>query len=782
MKRTTGYVGALIGLAISLATQFSSAQNTTKAPHIGYAYPAGGERGTSFEITIGGRYLGGAKKALVTGKGIEVEVLGHFGNYQRRYKSYLRDLSKKARILNRDESFQNASPDERASAFQEMVASVETVMQGNREFTVPDHPYFTRVANLSPEEFQEVSRKYMSMESVQTNNEIAELLTLRITIAPDSPLGARELRLRSYNGYSNPIFFQVGGIPEIHETEPNDQSVESTPLQTPFIQNGQIMPGDMDRIRFSATKGQKLVLNAQARQLVPYLADAVPGWFQAVLSLYDSTGKEIAYADDHLFNPDPVILFEVPADGIYEARIHDSIYRGREDFVYRLSVAESPFVTSYFPLGSQVGDPQTIELQGWNLPSRKIRIGNRATNPTHATRYIKTELTLSNAIHYETTDSQNVFEDETNNDSFAQAQTIDYPCTINGRIDKPGDKDVYLIKGSAGQALIAEVRARRLHSPVDSTLQLFDQSGNQIAWNDDPSAQLNVGVLTHHADSKLEATFPEDGEYYLQITDTQNQGGPAYGYRLQIDDPQPDFEIWAYPSITQIGAGQSVAMTAKVSRKDGFDGPVSIQLAGDPTGFALSGATIPKGKNEITFTLTAPERTRSPITRIKLTALGEGEIEDISRTVIPCDQRTQAFITPHYLETRSFTVETLRRPRVNIHYAAKHREPLKLSSSDLVSLSFEKRDATDLSKSKLQIESFEYKLRSQTLGLKLLESKDSKGSVEFTLSHEPSNSDTLEGNLIIDAYAKVRNPKAKNKKIQSVYLGTLPAIPCQVTL
>ena len=46
-------------------------------------------------------------------------------------------------------------------------------------------------------------------------------------------------------------------------------------------------------------------LAAAARELVPYLADAVPGWFQATLVLYDKKGKEVAYADDYRFNPDP---------------------------------------------------------------------------------------------------------------------------------------------------------------------------------------------------------------------------------------------------------------------------------------------------------------------------------------------------------------------------------------------------------------------------------------------------------------------------------------------
>ena len=64
--------------------------------------------------------------------------------------------------------------------------------------------------------------------------------------------------------------------------------------------NSQIMPGEVDRYRFPARKGQQLVFVTCARALIPYLADAVPGWFQATLTLFDSDGKEVAYSDHQL--------------------------------------------------------------------------------------------------------------------------------------------------------------------------------------------------------------------------------------------------------------------------------------------------------------------------------------------------------------------------------------------------------------------------------------------------------------------------------------------------
>ena len=72
--------------------------------------------------------------------------------------------------------------------------------------------------------------------------------------------------------------------------------------------------------------------------------------------LSDANGKEVAYDDDYRFKPDPMIFYEVPKDGEYVLGDLRRLYRGREDFVYRITAGELPFVTSIFPLGGRAGD------------------------------------------------------------------------------------------------------------------------------------------------------------------------------------------------------------------------------------------------------------------------------------------------------------------------------------------------------------------------------------------------------------------------------------------
>ena len=236
----------------------------------------------------------------------------------------------------------------------------------------------------------EIREKLALFQKRMVNPAIAETVTLKVTIATNAPPGQRELRLKTPAALSQPLVFCIGQLPEFDKPKPSlaerfqaAKAQRNAALQTavepvesrvtlPCVANGQILPGGVDRYKFEAVKGQRLVIAAAARELIPYLADAVPGWFQSVLSLYDTQGHELAYAGHYRFHPDPVLFYEVPKDGQYTVQIRDSIYRGREDFVYRVTMGEVPYVTGIFPLGGPAGVKTKVKLAGWNLPCDEL--------------------------------------------------------------------------------------------------------------------------------------------------------------------------------------------------------------------------------------------------------------------------------------------------------------------------------------------------------------------------------------------------------------------------
>ena len=310
--------------------------------------------------------------------------------------------------------------------------------------TLPRHPLIWALQDPTSEGIQRLVYEFFGVRPrVQVNSSIAETAVVELTIAADAPPGDRELRLVTPVGYSNPMYIQVGVNPEVLELEPNDPETpwKAAPIELPVVLNGQIREGDVDRFGFRAEAGQELVIRTQARRLVPYMADAVPGWFQAAIVLYDDAGDQVAYADSYRFDPDPVLFFRVMQSGTYTLEVFDSIYRGRQDFVYRVTVSEQPFATGIFPLGGPVGSATSAELTGWNLPRTQVELDTKTPGVVRAVTEVGGQW-LQAPLKYTVGTLPELLEHDPN-DALAAARKIEPPVIINGRIDQPGDVDSY---------------------------------------------------------------------------------------------------------------------------------------------------------------------------------------------------------------------------------------------------------------------------------------------------------------------------------------------------
>ena len=180
---------------------------------------------------------------------------------------------------------------------------------------------------------------------------------------------------------------------------------------------------------------------------------------------------------------------------------------------------------------------------------------------------------------------------------------VSLPVIVNGRIDQPGDVDVYAFAATAGTELVADVNARRLGSPLDSVIKLTTADGEQIAFADDWYNKTE-GLLTHHADARIEMVLPADGTYYLHIADAQHRGGRAYAYRLRLEARKPDFELRAVPPSLNLRQDSTAAFTVYALRQHGFTNDITISATALPTGLILSGGVIPGDRESVQMTLT----------------------------------------------------------------------------------------------------------------------------------------------------------------------------------
>jgi hypothetical protein len=709
----------------------SSARAQVSPPHIGYIYPAGGRQGGTFEVKLGGQYLDGADSLHISGDGVQAKILGQ------------------TRPLTQRE----------IAALRKMLQDLE-----NKE----------NKTDADRKEIAEIRQK-LAPPAVRPTPALAEVVTVEITIDAKAAPGPRQLRLRANTGMSNPVVFIVGQLAELSQKKELIDPEASRPkppdisITLPAVLNSQIMPGEVDRYRFPARKGQQLVFVTRARALIPYLADAVPGWFQATLTLFNSDGKEVAYSDHFHHQPDPVLAYKVPADGEYVLEIKDSLYRGREDFVYRIDAGELPFVTGIFPLGGPEKTRTTVALEGWNLPQSSLTLEPVDMKLGITQLFVRNGDLLSNRLPFAVSRLPECMAQGSNH-VLAAAQPITLPIIVNGRIAKPGSWDVFRFEGAASQTIIAEVRARRLGSPLDSVLKLTDASGKVLAYSDDREDK-GQGLDTHHADSLLRVTLPTTGTYYLHLGDAQRQGSPAHAYRLRVSSPLPDFELRVTPCSINARPGSTLAITVYALRKDGFSGEINLFLTYNPVDFSLGGAKMPANQDVVRVTLQVPKTVRPRPIDLVLEGRAVIQGRQVVRVATPAEEMMQAFAYHHLVPVNNLMVTVSGQARARFPARLLDKGPIKIRPGGTAAVHIAIPRAASASKIRLV-------LNDPPEGI-TLEKADvtNDGAVLLLRADSEKVTPGMKANLIVEAYPESAKPSGRAAQQP---LGTLPAIPFEV--
>jgi hypothetical protein len=654
---------------------------------IGYIYPAGGRQGTEFTVTLGGQHLEGAGNAHFSGTGVRAVVLRHDRQVTPAEQN---ELTEKLELLRAKRGKEGLTPDEE--------------MQTG-----------------------EIRRKLTGYGRRLVNPALNEFITLQVTVAADAEPGRREIRLGTPVGLSNPLVFVVGQLPEF--TKPDWKNIpksresmdpECSPVPNeltvtlPVTLNGQIQPGGVDRFRFQAEGGRRLSIMFKARELIPFLADAVPGWIVPKLTLFDAQGNELPCEDDGGVHPDPSLLRTIPATGEYVLEVRDALYRGREDFVYRISMGDLP-------------------------------VPERAIPPPAATTEALPEITAADG-----------------------PRTVTLPVIINGCIRQPGDTAVFRFEGRAGQQIVAEVRARRLDSPLDSLLQIKDAGGRQLGVNDDHEDKSS-GLDTHHADSYLLLTLPVDGTYFVHLADAQGKGGPAHAYRLRLSGPRPDFELRAVPSTLNVRAGTSVPMKVYVLRKDGFSGGIGVALKDAPSGFSLTGARVPENQDQVQITLTAPPSSAAGPFNLSLEGRADIGGREVVREVVPADVMMQAFSYRHIVPAEELKVAVWGRAPERAQGKILSATPLKIPAGGTARVEVE----VPAPPMEGQIT---FALDNAPDGIALGPSTPDVLMIETDAAKAKPG---LAGNLIVEVFLQRSGADVPANK-RRVPLGALPAIPFEI--
>ncbi len=460
-----------------------------------------------------------------------------------------------------------------------------------------------------------------------------------IGIAPDTPPGAYDVRVMGKWGVSNPRLFVVGTLREHQEIEPNNDVPEAKPIESDSTVTGNIQNRtDVDYYRFSGRKGERLLATCQATSIDSRLTPD--------LRLFDDHDLLVAKGRP-MSDGDVLLDCRLPADGDYLLRLSETAYlHGGPEYFYRLSLSRGPVIDAVYPPVVAPGQTAQVEVIGRNLPGGKIetmdgQVIEKLTTQVTAPKWSGSPTAFPGSLppaaasidgfpfrlDGKTGPSNPVLLgfakapvrlDNQANGSMDTAQTVDLPCELCGRLGSSREQDWYRFTAAKGQVLSIEGFADRLGSALNLYLVLRRVENGQILgeYDDHPEIPQSAGMFfTYTSDPKALVTVPADGEYQLMVgtRSVDRRVAARLIYRVRLCPPEPDFRLLVVGNANPAAVGCIVRQGASEDlqlvciRQDGFQGPVTVEVAGLPEGVDCPPQVVGRRQRDTRLVLTAAE-------------------------------------------------------------------------------------------------------------------------------------------------------------------------------
>jgi hypothetical protein len=421
-----------------------------------------------------------------------------------------------------------------------------------------------------------------------------------VKIAADCRLGEHAFRVRTASGVSDLKTIWVGALPVVQEVEPNNEFAKPQPIPLNCTVHGTITSEDVDYFAVEAKKGQRISVEIEGVRVATDIG--VGNLFDPFIAILDAKRFELATSDDTpLLKQDGFLSILAPADGKYMIQVRESSYQGNAGCHYRLHVGTFPRPMAIFPLGGKPGEEVEVRFLGDPAGEIKKKIKLPAEPDTQFIIHAEDAGGISpSGLPFRVSTLPNVTEVEPN-DTVATATKGEVPGAFNGIIDKPGDIDFYRFAAKKGQVFDVHCYARRLGSPLDPVMYIYNDKGAALAGNDD---------MPGSPDSYIRFSVSADGEYLLSVTDHLKKGGPTYVYRVEAAPVQPHVEV-AVPQFAQyqqdrqwivVPKGNRYATLLTTTRAD-WAGDLTLDAAGLPAGVKMTADPVPSfmGSTPVVF-------------------------------------------------------------------------------------------------------------------------------------------------------------------------------------
>lgn len=445
---------------------------------------------------------------------------------------------------------------------------------------------------------------------------IEDEVKCRLEIAPDCVLGEHRFRLRTATQLSTLATFHVTPFPVVDENEgPSNDTLataKSVPMNVTIRGRVGVRPkGDVDLFRVPARAGERFSVEVDCVRLADVnIGDAE---FDLALRVLDADGREIASNDENpLHLQDPLLSVKLPAETkepVY-VELRRSLYM-LGDVAYAMHIGSFERPLAIYPAGGPPGETLAVKLLGDAMGERQTQIA--VPKQTGTFSYFGD---APSALTMRSFAAANVLEDTPSDETLVRQ----LPAALNGILDAPGDKDTFRVKVKTGDRYRVRVYSSSLGSPLDPALAIrkagdtkaeisVDDSDGTLADRDIYGPEFRSrGGLKDVFDPSIIWEPKADGDYFIEVRDTNGFGAATGVYRVEIDAP-PDGVFaflrnaavaWAETTrYTGLAVPQRNRWTFNLNLPTGqgtlFKGDMRIVANGLPPGVSLSNDRVPAG-------------------------------------------------------------------------------------------------------------------------------------------------------------------------------------------
>jgi len=447
---------------------------------------------------------------------------------------------------------------------------------------------------------------------------VAGTKQFRVTVPAEVSEGLVEVRADGYFGRSTSRFLRIAAkdttvLADAGAVHHDPSTAPALPLEA--VAHGTTDANQTDHWKISLTKGQRVLVHCRAER--------IDSRSDASLTLTDTQG-DVLETSHNAIGRDPLLDFTAAADGDYFVGVYDFLYNGGAEYTYLLTASTRPWIDAVFPPAGQEGQVIEATLLGRNLPGGSPGEGLRIDGKVLETLNVRIPVltaegpkpapatparSLLPVFNFSHQGSNPVHIGIATAPVIAEVNDVDLPhltlpCEVAARFDKDGDSDAFCFSANAKTAYWIEVTADRIAGKIDPYLLLEKitkgadgkETFATVREGDDTAEKTGTKLQSGSRDTTLMVAAGEAADYRVTVVNQFDSGGPTHLYRLAIHESKPDFELVAvqershyektetHPAATLLRKGGTEPVRILIERRDGFEGPITLEATGLPAG------------------------------------------------------------------------------------------------------------------------------------------------------------------------------------------------------